>query len=465
MSLDIFKTKMSADAASQAAIKAFQRNYEALVSGANLDIREQDITPVDALPSLADIKETHRLAKHPQAKEILAATAVLKLNGGLGTSMGLERAKSLLPVKHGITFLDLIAKQIKYLREEVKLEVPFTLMNSYNTSDDTKSYLSVKNGELLEEPHFELMQNKTPKVDAATLAPASYPANPALEWCPPGHGDFYPSLIGTGMMERLLSDGVKYLFVSNGDNLGADLEKDLLCYFATNNIPFLMECTERVAADKKGGHVARNKEGHLVLREVAQCSPEDEMDFMDIKRHKFFNTNNLWINLEALKSLLEENDGVMPLPPIKNRKTVNPRDKTSTPVFQLETTVGAAIQCFPGARAVVVPRTRFAPVKTCSDLFMLQSNAYRITDDAKVVLKSKQVPLVKLDDDHYKMADQMLNLVQCVPVLEHCKALTVRGAVKFLPGVVIMGKVAITNTQKDAKELPPEVYQNIDVML
>eukprot|EP00854_Cymbomonas_tetramitiformis_P002163 gene2163-2869_t len=331
-------------------------------------------------------------------------------------------------------------------------------------------------------------------------------------------------------MERLLSDGVKYLFVSNGDNLGADLEKDLLCYFATNNIPFLMECTERVAADKKGGHVARAKEilaatavlklngglgtsmgleraksllpvkhGITFLDLIAKQDTadlagdtqgtadmagytqgtadvagdmqdtadmaEDEMDFMDIKRHKFFNTNNLWINLEALKSLLEENDGVMPLPPIKNRKTVNPRDKTSTPVFQLETTVGAAIQCFPGARAVVVPRTRFAPVKTCSDLFMLQSNAYRITDDAKVVLKSKQVPLVKLDDDHYKMADQMLNLVQCVPVLEHCKALTVRGAVKFLPGVVIMGKVAITNTQKDAKELPPEVYQNIDVML
>ena len=180
---------------------------------------------------------------------------VLKLNGGLGTSMGLDKAKSLLMVKDGNTFLDLIAKQVISMRKQYNCGVRFMLMNSFNTSEDTLKYLA-KYPELVADSNIELMQNKVPKIDKKTMKPVEWSANKHLEWCPPGHGDLYTALYGSGKLDQLLSEGVKYMFVSNSDNLGATLDLDLLSYFADQNLPFLMECCTRTEADKKGGHLA-----------------------------------------------------------------------------------------------------------------------------------------------------------------------------------------------------------------
>lgn len=90
------------------------------------------------------------------------------------------------------------------------------------------------------------------------LSPGPSSPSPACR-CPPGHGDIYPSLLGSGMLERLLSEGIQYLFVSNSDNLGATLDLQLLQHFASSGAPFMMEVCERTAADKKGGHLARRK--------------------------------------------------------------------------------------------------------------------------------------------------------------------------------------------------------------
>src|SRR4029078_8760131 len=134
-------------------------------------------------------------------------------------------------------------------------------------------------------------------------------------WCPPGHGDIYPSLIGTGLLERMLNAGIRYLFVSNSDNLCATVDPAVLTYFARSGLSFLMEVAERTAADRKGGHLARRKsDGRLLLRESAQCPKEDESEFQDITRHRYFNTNNLWLRLDHLRSELERNAGVIPLP-------------------------------------------------------------------------------------------------------------------------------------------------------
>ena len=223
-------------------------------------------------------------------QSLLSKTAVLKLNGGLGTSMGLEKAKSLLPVKDGKTFLDLIALQVKRTREETGASgLRFILMNSFSTSGDTRAFLAKEHAELLSQPDSELLQNKSPKLDASTLEPVSWEADPDLEWCPPGHGDIYPSLLGSGMLSRLIEGGVEYLFVSNSDNLGATLDVDLLAHFAKSKSPFLMEVAERTAADKKGGHLAiRSSDGRLTLRESAQCLDEDKAAFEDITKCVFF---------------------------------------------------------------------------------------------------------------------------------------------------------------------------------
>lgn len=197
--------------------------------------------------------------------------------------------------------------------------------------------------------------------------PATCETNRDNEWCPPGHGDLYAALVGSGSLDRLLRDGFKYMFVSNSDNLGASLDLKILTYFAQKDASFMMECCERTENDKKGGHLAiRKGDKHLILRESAMCADADEPAFQDITKHRFFNTNNLWIRLDKLKEIIDKNGGFIPLPMIMNKKTVDPKDDSSQKVVQLETAMGAAIECFDGATAITVPRTRFAPVKKVS---------------------------------------------------------------------------------------------------
>uniref|UniRef100_A0A7S3QLM4 UTP--glucose-1-phosphate uridylyltransferase n=1 Tax=Dunaliella tertiolecta TaxID=3047 RepID=A0A7S3QLM4_DUNTE len=456
---DALEQKCKQRGLSDAAIAAFKNNYTQLQQGATGLVPETDIEAVTQLPKLTDLPAP----KQDEIKDLLSKTAMLKLNGGLGTSMGLEKAKSLLVVKEGKTFLDLIAEQVKHMRATYGSKVAFTLMDSFSTSADTRAFLQQRHGDLLQEPYIELMQNMSPKVDANTLGPASYPENPDNEWNPPGHGDIYPSLLGSGMLDKMLGAGIKYLFVSNSDNLGATLDLTLLSHFASSGNAFLMEVCERTLADKKGGHLCKRKsDGKLVLREQAMCPDADKGAFEDVSRHKFFNTNNLWLNLEELKGTLASSGGFLPLPLIKNKKTVNPRDSKSAPVFQLETAMGSAVECFAKSGAVQVPRSRFAPVKTCNDLLVLRSDVYKIEEDATVQLvrPASEVPLVKLDDAHFKLVDAMEKHIPpgSEPSLIGARSLIVKGPVKFSKGVVIQGETAVEAAAQPEALLAPGTY-------
>ena len=460
---DAFEAKMRRAGLGEAAIRAFQHNYDSLVAGQTGLIPESAVQPVTDLPRLEDIARDTR----PDPK-LFSRTAVLKLNGGLGTGMGLERAKSLLEVKDGLTFLDFIARQVLDLRRRHGGALRFLLMNSFSTSRDTLEFLK-KYPELGAPETLELMQSQAPKIDAQTLAPAVWPPNPKLEWCPPGHGDIYPSLLGSGWLARLLSGGVKYLFVSNSDNLGASLDPALLAWFAASGMPFLMEVALRTPSDRKGGHLAKRGDKFL-LRESAQCPKADEALFQDIQRHRFFNTNNLWVRLDPLQRLLEARGGFIPLPIIKNTKTVDPRAKDSPPVVQLETAMGAAIECFEGAGAVVVPRARFAPVKTTADLLGIRSDAYQVTEDWRVSLASHntgaQPPAINLDASHYKLVDQLdAKLANGVPSLKDCRELTIQGPVLLESGNVFQGKVRIANRSSEPRRLPPGQYRDCSIDL
>eukprot|EP01025_Chloroclados_australasicus_P029996 TRINITY_DN29_c0_g1_i1.p1 TRINITY_DN29_c0_g1~~TRINITY_DN29_c0_g1_i1.p1 ORF type:complete len:477 (-),score=75.23 TRINITY_DN29_c0_g1_i1:323-1753(-) len=445
-----FEDKMKAENLSEAAINAFKRNYEQLLQDVTGLVPEKDIKSVAKLTRLDELKPPSE-----NVKELLQQTAVLKLNGGLGTSMGLEKAKSLLVVKDGKTFLDLIAEQVSFMRKKYDSNVQFILMNSFSTSQDTLDLLRKNHPELAADRDLEMLQNKSPKVDMETLEPALYPESPDLEWCPPGHGDIYPSLLGSGTLDKLLAKGVKYLFVSNSDNLGATLDLTLLAYFASSGNAFVMEVCERTESDKKGGHLCQRKsDGKLMLRESAMCPDEDKKYFEDIKLHQFFNTNNLWVNLEMLKATFEANNGVLQLPLIKNKKTVNPRDSSTKKVFQLETAMGSAIECFEKTDAVVVPRSRFAPVKTCNDLLVLRSDAYKINEDSTVELAIEKAPLVKLDDKHYKLVDMMESLIASPPSLISCESLKVVGPVKFGKNVVLEGACEFKNEKPHPVVIP-----------
>lgn len=441
-----FEQKMLAAGMGSAAIRAFHRNYQSLARNESGLIPECDIEPAAGLPTLDDLASTA-----PADAALLARSVVVKLNGGLGTSMGLQGPKSLLAVRDDVNFLDLMVRQILDLRRHSGAPVRMLLMNSFSTSSETLEHLRQYAGHgLADAKDVELMQNQIPKIAADTLQPVSWPGDPSLEWCPPGHGDLYPALVGSGWLDRLLEEGVRYAFVSNSDNLGAVLDPVILRHFAESGAPFLMECTRRTAADRKGGHLARRKsDGRLLLREVAQCPDADLDAFQDIGRHAYFNTNNLWLRLDRLKDQLAADSGVLPLPMIRNNKTVDPRDKTSTPVIQLESAMGAAIECFEGSAAIDVPRSRFAPVKTTADLLALRSDAYEVLDNGQVRLhpdRDGKPPVISLSDE-YKLVDSIGQLG--VPSLLGCRSLRVSGPVRFEPGVVIEGDVEFHNNSRE----------------
>jgi len=448
---------------SQSAISAFESTFNALVSGETGIISESTITPAP------DLQDSDKITVEPDAS-LLSSTVVLKLNGGLGTGMGLDKAKSLLKVKGDDTFLDLTAKQVTKMREEYGSKVKFMLMNSFSTSEDTLSFLKKKYPDLAGEDGLELLQNKVPKIDATTFEPATCASNPENEWCPPGHGDLYAALVGSGKLEALIKDGFKYMFVSNSDNLGATLDLSILTHFAQSEAPFMMECCVRTENDKKGGHLAvRNSDKHLILRESAMCADEDEDAFQDITKHRFFNTNNLWIQLERLQEIVDKSGGFIPLPMIMNKKTVDPKDDSSQAVLQLETAMGAAIECFDGATAISVPRTRFAPVKKCNDLLLLRSDAYIISDDFRMVLNPEcggSAPILNLDSKKYKLVGKLEEATKDgIPSLVNCKRLTIKGLVKMSSKVSFVGEVKIVNESNEAKTIPNRKIEDEELNL
>jgi UTP--glucose-1-phosphate uridylyltransferase len=433
--------KMRAEGLPDIAIETFAYYERLLREGDQGLIRESEIEPLDSLPDADELP--------PADDAPLDQVVVLKLNGGLGTSMGMTRAKSLIEVKQGLSFLDVIVKQVLDLRSRHDAPVPLLFMNSFATRDDTLAALARYPELAIDDLPLDFVQGKVPKLLADTLDPVEWPADPALEWAPPGHGDVYTSLATSGMLDELLGRGYRYLFLSNSDNLGSVLDPRILGWFAAQGLPFLSESTDRTEADRKGGHLARRTaDGGLVLRETAQTTDEDQAAFEDVSRHRYFNCNNIWVDLGALKAKLEERGGVLGLPMIVNSKTVDPTDSSSPAVLQLETAMGAAIGTFEGAAALRVPRTRFAPVKTTNQLLIVRSDAYSLADDWTVRAEADPIPLVSLDSEHYKLiADFDARFPAGAPSLREARRLTVEGDVSFGRDVVVRGEVKLEGPQ------------------
>jgi UTP--glucose-1-phosphate uridylyltransferase len=432
--------KMRADGQDEEAIRAFARAYERLESGESVVIPSDSLEPASDVPALED------LPSDLNAHEALARVAVIKLNGGLATTMGLRGPKSLMEARDGMSFLQVIVEQTLSLREGLAIELPLVLMDSEATRADTLAALSEMLGEQRGGVAPDFLQSMIPKLDASSLAPAQWPRDPSLEWCPPGHGDVYGALRRSGMLGALLDQGFEYAMISNADNLGSTVDPRIAAHVASSGVPFLMEVVQGTEADRKGGHVARRRsDGQLVLRESAQTPDEDAESFRDYRRWRYYNTNSLWVSLRALAELLEASDGVLELPLIVNRKTVDPRDSSSTPVLQLESAMGAAIGLFEGAALLQVPRTRFAPVKTTDDLLVLRSDLYRMGSDMDVEPVRPVMPYVELDSKYYKLMDDFeQRFPDGVPSLVEASRLVVKGDVTFGAGVVVKGAVTVT---------------------
>jgi UTP--glucose-1-phosphate uridylyltransferase len=435
------------------AIRAFLRALRiSREDGDRTQVPESSIEPVDAVPHARELE-----AYVDVGRERMASAVVIKLNGGLGTSMGLSGPKSLLPVRTGRTFLDLIAQQVLWQRADAGIALPLLLMNSFRTRGPSLEALA-RYPALAGELPLDFLQHRVPRVDLETGEPVAWPVAPELEWCPPGHGDLYAALASSGLLAELRARGFRYAFVSNADNLGGTLDPAILGWFASRELPFAMEVAERTAADKKGGHLAR-RAGRLILREVAQCPDADLEAFQDVGRHRYFNTNNLWLDLDALSDRLETSPDGLPLPVIQNVKTVEPDASDGPRCVQLETAMGAAIECFEGAEAICVSRDRFVPVKTSNDLLMLWSDVFEVTREARVVApdpEGQRALVIDLDPAYYRNVDDLIRrFPDGAPSLRRCRRLVVRGDHHFAGGVSIAGDVLLSDDSGEPVQIAP----------
>lgn len=452
---DLFRDKMQAEGCSQLVIDTFLRYYSQMTSGNTGFIYETDLMPVKkgSLPEYNDLS-----SYSSDGENALKHAVIIKLNGGLGTSMGLDGPKCMLPAKESLSFFDIAANQIRELNKNSGIQIPFILMNSFRTDEETQKLIK-QYPDLLTDIPNTFIQNKYPKILQDSLRPATWQDDPVHEWNPSGHGDIYTSLVSSGILQELLNSGIRYAFISNIDNLGATLDTCLLGYFASNTLPFMMEAVPRTEIDKKGGHIARlvNK-NQLILRELAQTTENEVPSFQDVEKYCYFNSNNLWINLEHLHDVMHQTGTRFNLPFIINKKHLIPKNKNTPAVFQLETAMGSAISLFPGSQAVAIPDNRFIPVKKCDDLLVLWSDYYLLNRDYSLIRDSQRVlPPIKitLDKNYYGTYDKMKERFPSdIPSLLHCKSLCIEGDVCFGAHSTINGEVTISNKSEKQVCIP-----------
>jgi UTP--glucose-1-phosphate uridylyltransferase len=432
------RDKMADEGVDPVAIEVFSHYYRLVESGETGMVPESTIDPLD-MPALSDADVSDEVAAGAIGK-----TVVIKLNGGLGTSMGLDRAKSLLEAREGLSFLDVIARQVLAIRTKYDVRLPLVFMDSFRTREDTLAALAPYDGLADADLPLDFLQNKEPKLRSDDLTPVTWEPDPTLEWCPPGHGDLYTALRGTGLLDAMLEAGFTQVFVSNSDNLGAVPDPRVAGWFASSGAPFAIEAVRRTPSDRKGGHFARRKsDGRIVLRETAQTLPEDQEALRDLSRHQYCSTNNLWFDLRAMKEELDRRDGILGLPMIRNVKTVDPADSSSPEVIQIETAMGAAIEVFEGSTTIEVGRDRFVPVKTTNDLLVLRSDCYLLDEEAVLHLQPDSVPFVDLGKPYKLVGGFDARFPDGVPSLVGARSLVVHGDWTFGEGVTVVGEAVV----------------------
>lgn len=369
---------------------------------------------------------------------LLSKLAVLKLNGGLGTSMGCKGPKSVIEVRGDTTFLDLIVQQIEHLNKRCPdANVPLLLMNSFNTDDETAKIIQKYMDTNVTITTFQ--QSRYPRIIKESLEPmpVTHEGYAHQDWYPPGHGDFFQSIYNSGLVDTLLAQGKEYIFVSNVDNLGATVDLNILKNIVDRDVEYCMELTDKTRSDIKGGTII-SYDGKVSLLEVAQVPAQYIEEFKSVSKFKVFNTNNIWVSLRAIKRVMQANE--MKLDIIVNNKEVSGQK-----VIQLETAIGAAIAYFNNALGVNVPRSRFLPVKSTSDLLLIQSNMYTLKSGSMVMNPARQfaiTPVVKLGTE-FKKVGQYLERFGSIPDVLELDHLTVSGDVSFGANTSLKGTVIV----------------------
>ncbi len=436
-SLDLIRKKMRAKSISELYIENFAEQVRKVAQSTDttVDMRSVESPQSDLLLEPPESVQDLNALEHA-GLDLLTKVAVIKLNGGRSTTMGGNTPKGILTAKDGFSYLEIICNQIKFLREKTGRDIPLALMNSFFTHEPTLSLLSKIGFEAT-----TFVQNQVPRLLMDEFTPLDLGNHE--DWAPPGHGDVYESLLDSGVLQRLLSRGIKWAFISNLDNLAASLDPWILGLIARDRIDFLLEVTPRTVEDSKGGTLVV-KDGAIKLVEIAEVSDDDKPLFMNIQDFRVFNTNNVWIDLETTNQLLLSNQ--LELPIIQNKKVIEGHS-----VVQLETAMGAAIGSFQRARGLVVGRDRFFPTKRVEDLFVLQSDAcvldssFRLLRNPKRPSSLSNRPMVRFDKSFLDSPLEFSRRFEdpASVSLERAEYLNVSGDVYFERNVKIEGSVEV----------------------
>lgn len=424
---------MSDDNRAPKQIALFKELYERFIAQKNDVIEWNHISspPEDSILNYENLEEVTR----EEGKALLSELAVCRLNGGLGTSMGCVGPKSAVEVKNGQSMLDLIVSQIRYINEKYGANVPLVLMNSFYTDQDTQKIIRKYDDQL---PIQTFQQNIFPRLRKDSLLPLSREKFGNQVDYPPGHGDFYHSIHDAKILQQLIDQGKKYMFVSNVDNLGASVNLKILNLMKQSGAPYIMEVTEKTRADVKGGTLIQTNHQPLRLLELAQVPKDQVEEFKSVKKFKIFNTNNIWINLLALREKIEKKS--IQLDVIVNQKYL---DQLS--VIQLETAMGSGINNFKGSLAVKVPRIRFVPIKKTDDLLLIQSNLFIFE---KGILKKNPerqfggIPMIRLGEA-FQSVEEYQKRFEKIPDILELDLLTVVGNVYFGKNITLRGNVIL----------------------
>lgn len=431
-------------------LNGFQGLFKRFICGQRKSMEWENILP----PPAEMIKPYSSLSMpSDHLKDMLNKLIVVKLNGGLGTSMGCTGPKSVITVRDEFTFLDMQVQQIENLNNTYDCKIPLVLMDSFNSYADTQKVL--RKYTHVNVPIHSFRQSEYPRIYKESLrtVPKAVEDSDKESWYPPGHGDLYQAFYNSGLLQKFIDGGKEYLFVSNIDNLGATIDLAILNHLMiqpeAERCEFLMEVTDKTRSDVKGGTLIKY-EDKLRLLEIAQVPKDHVEDFKSVSKFRIFNTNNLWIQLSAIKRLVESDQLHMDI--IENKKQLDNGDK----IIQLETAIGAAIKYFNNSVGINVPRSRFLPVKTCSDLFLVLSNLYVMKSGTLFMNPRRQffsTPLVQLGI-FFKTVKQFLSRLDGIPDIIELDHLTVAGDVTFGKGVVLKGTVIIIANHGERIDIP-----------
>ncbi|HET6174989.1 MAG TPA: UTP--glucose-1-phosphate uridylyltransferase [Gaiellales bacterium] len=269
--------------------------------------------------------------------------AAVVLAGGMATRFG-SQVKALAPVLDGcdLTFLDL------KLADLTRYGVKTTLMTSFATHDALADAVRGSGVELAPQLVSLRLQADGSLYIGDDGAPSPYA---------PGHGDLADALELSGAFERYRQNGVRTLFVCNVDNVGATLDPALVGLHRSLGGAVTAELVSKRPGDA-GGLPVRRADGSLAIAEAFRV-PEG----FPHERFPLFNTNTLWIDVDALEQPAAYTWSVA-------RKSVDGRE-----AIQLERLIGELTWWHP-SRYVHVPRdgaeSRFVPVKDTDDLAAAQ---------------------------------------------------------------------------------------------